>query len=89
MKFVAARCVVFIFCSPCHAKDQPVGPKAGGLLLKHDWMIHVLKDLAEYAHRNGMQALADQLEQTRQLAHMEMANLQDGAQDCPGGGDHR
>ncbi|MDH5798094.1 MAG: hypothetical protein OEZ19_05980 [Paracoccaceae bacterium] len=39
----------------------------------NDWIIDVLADLQSYASTNGMQALAEHLDQTANVAAMELA----------------
>ncbi len=43
----------------------------------HHWIIDVLADLQAYAQRNGLPALARQLEDTGLLANVEIASLLD------------
>lgn len=45
----------------------------------HDWIIDVLTDLATYAQRNGMVALAEQLEDSKLIAARELAAARHGA----------
>ena len=40
----------------------------------HEWMIRTIEDLEDYARRNGLPALAAQLEQARYLAWTECAS---------------
>jgi hypothetical protein len=41
--------------------------------LPHDWIIDVLTDLHAYARLNGMEALAEQVERTLEVARAEIA----------------
>ncbi|MCC5986429.1 MAG: hypothetical protein JJT95_02030 [Pararhodobacter sp.] len=58
--------------------------------MKHEWMIRVIDDLAAYAGKNGMPALAEHLHEARLLAITEMANLPDEGDEENGArrGDH-
>lgn len=47
--------------------------------MKYDWMLDVLADLKTFAHANGLEALADQLEETRQVAATEIVPRSDMA----------
>ena len=40
--------------------------------LKNDWIMGVLTDLSEFARKNGMDVLAEQLDETRLLAAIEL-----------------
>ena len=40
--------------------------------MKNDWVISVLLDLKEYARRNGLPRLADELDTARLIGLMEM-----------------
>lgn len=40
----------------------------------HDWIIDVLADLKTFAHSNGLEALADQLDDTQMIARIEIAS---------------
>jgi hypothetical protein len=41
--------------------------------LPHDWIIDVLTDMHAYALLNGMEALAQQIEKTLEVARAEIA----------------
>lgn len=43
------------------------------------WIIDVLADLKSFAHTNGLVLLADQLEQTANVATAEIATKSEGA----------
>lgn len=43
------------------------------------WIIDVLADLTTFAHSNGLELLASQLEQTSQVATAEIASVSDKA----------
>lgn len=47
--------------------------------MQHDWILDVLTDLATYARRNGLAALAEQLEGSRLVAAAELAAARQGA----------
>lgn len=49
--------------------------------MKHDWIIDVLSDLGDYARQNGLSALAVQLDDTRLVAHIEIASREEEARD--------
>ncbi|MDT8853975.1 hypothetical protein RNZ50_02805 [Paracoccaceae bacterium Fryx2] len=50
--------------------------------MRHDWVFDVLTDLRAYAHKNGLPALAAQVEVALQVARAEIA----GAGPADGGG---
>lgn len=41
--------------------------------MQHDWIFDVLKDLSDYARRNGLVALAQKAEETLRVAETEIA----------------
>lgn len=45
--------------------------------MKHDWILDVLADLKTFAQANDMAALADQLDETRQIAASEIVTASD------------
>jgi hypothetical protein len=47
-------------------------PPAGNHM-RHDWILDVLADLRNYARKNGMRDLADQVERTLAVARAEIA----------------
>ncbi len=44
--------------------------------MKHDWILDVIADLATFAQENGLQALAEQLEDAKLVAATEMSQSQ-------------
>ncbi len=44
--------------------------------MAHDWIFDVLADLKTYANKNGLSALADQLEDTTLIAATEIASAE-------------
>ena len=48
-------------------------------MLGNKWIIDVLADLTTFAQSNGLELLANQLEQTAQVATAEIATVSDGA----------
>lgn len=42
--------------------------------MRHDWIMDVLTDLRSYARTNGLQALAEQLDDARLLVQVELAS---------------
>ncbi|SEW28330.1 hypothetical protein SAMN04488515_2015 [Cognatiyoonia koreensis] len=44
----------------------------------HNWIIDVLADLKSFAHTNGLDLLADHLEQTAAVATAEIATTSEG-----------
>ncbi|WP_372885356.1 hypothetical protein [Shimia sp.] len=40
--------------------------------MKYEWILDVLADLKVFAHANGLDALAGQLEQTRKVAALDI-----------------
>ena len=44
--------------------------------MAHDWVLDVLADLKTYASRNGLLALADQLDDTAMIAAAEIASAE-------------
>lgn len=44
----------------------------------HDWIIDVLTDLKTFARTNGLNALADQLDETNLVAQVEIASQTKG-----------
>lgn len=51
--------------------------------MRHDWIFDVLTDLRSYAQKNGLPALAAQVEETLRVARAEVAAKSTGGQ---GGG---
>lgn len=47
--------------------------------MKYDWILDVLVDLRTFAQANGLNALAQELEQTRMVASVEIASSGDMA----------
>ncbi|WP_299353932.1 hypothetical protein [uncultured Shimia sp.] len=45
--------------------------------MKYDWILDVLADLKTFAHANDLRVLADQLEETRQIAAIEIVSVSD------------
>ena len=45
--------------------------------MKYDWILDVLVDLRRFAQVNGLDTLAQELEQTRQVASVEIASSND------------
>lgn len=41
--------------------------------MKHDWILDVLTDLRKFAGTNGFSALAEQLDDTKLVASLELA----------------
>ncbi|MFN3643919.1 MAG: hypothetical protein ACK4TB_13480 [Gemmobacter sp.] len=41
--------------------------------MPHDWIIDVLTDMRAYAKLNGMEALAEQIDRTLEIARAEIA----------------
>ncbi|MEX0329543.1 MAG: hypothetical protein AB3N07_12540 [Ruegeria sp.] len=48
-------------------------------MAKDEWILDVLSDLNAFAVANGMNALAEQLDDTRLIAAAEIASMQDEA----------
>lgn len=46
--------------------------------MTNDWILDVLTDLKVFAHTNGLPALAEQLEDARDMAQIEMASREKG-----------
>ena len=46
--------------------------------MAHDWIIDVLTDLKTFARANGMEALADHLDDTQMVAQTEIASSTKG-----------
>lgn len=53
--------------------------------MAHEWVLHVLTDLRNFAHRNGLVQLSDQLEQASRVAAAEIAGHDDSQGDDPTG----
>lgn len=53
--------------------------------MHHDWIFDVLRDLRSFAQKNGLPALAAQVETTLQVAETEIAAL--NGRDAPEEGD--
>lgn len=47
--------------------------------MQNEWIINVLSDMKRFAQLNDLGRLADQLEQTRQVAAAEMGRVGTGA----------
>jgi hypothetical protein len=47
--------------------------------MANDWILDVLTDLKTYARKNGLSALADQLEETTLIAATEISSAESGA----------
>lgn len=45
--------------------------------MKYDWILDVLADLKTFAQSNDLRVLADQLEETRQIAAIEIVSVSD------------
>lgn len=45
--------------------------------MKYDWILDVLADLKTFAQTNDLKILADQLEETRQVAAIEIVGVSD------------
>ncbi len=45
--------------------------------MKYDWILDVLSDLKTFAQSNDLKVLADQLEETRQVAAIEIVSVSD------------
>ncbi|MCX8509942.1 MAG: hypothetical protein ORN49_13880 [Rhodobacteraceae bacterium] len=48
--------------------------------MTYQWIMDVLCDLREFAQRNGLTALAEQLKDTAQIAASEIDRTKDGAE---------
>ncbi|SHL44730.1 hypothetical protein SAMN05443432_101532 [Roseovarius litoreus] len=48
--------------------------------MQNEWILDVLVDLQAFARQNGLFALADQLDDTRLLAALELARDSEGTQ---------
>jgi hypothetical protein len=46
--------------------------------MEHDWILDVLADLRNYSTRNGLPALAEQLQETALLAAVEISSADNG-----------
>jgi hypothetical protein len=46
--------------------------------MEHDWILDVLADLRNYASRNDLPALAEQLQETALLAAVEISSVESG-----------
>jgi hypothetical protein len=44
--------------------------------MTHDWVLDVLADLKSFASRNGLKALADQLDDAEMIAAVEIASIE-------------
>jgi hypothetical protein len=53
--------------------------KKGTAMTQSHWMLDVAVDLRSYAAANGVEALADQLSETLELATSEMASMDEKA----------
>ena len=51
--------------------------------MKNDWIIDVLTDLQTFARTNALQLLAEQLEDAKMVAHVEMASKGKGTHGGP------
>ncbi len=47
--------------------------------MKYDWILDVLADLRTFAQANGLDALADQLDDTRLVAATEIVSIAEGS----------
>lgn len=47
--------------------------------MKYDWIIDVLADLKTFARSNGLEALAEQLDDTRLIAATEIVSIAERA----------
>lgn len=47
--------------------------------MRYDWILDVLADLKAFAHANDLKVLAGQLEETRQIAAIEIVSVSDRA----------
>ena len=47
--------------------------------MKYDWILDVLSDLRTFAQTNDLRILADQLEETRQIAAIEIVGVSEMA----------
>jgi hypothetical protein len=57
--------------------------------MTHDWVLDVLTDLKGFATRNGLKALADQLDDARMVAAVEIASIEGRLADVTHAGDSR
>lgn len=57
--------------------------------MKYDWILDVLVDLRAFAQANGLDALAEELEQTRVVASVEIASAGDMTGAWPNGEDRQ
>lgn len=55
--------------------------------MTHDWVLDVLADLKSFASRNGLKALADQLDDAEMIAAVEIASVGERFADAAHGGD--
>lgn len=46
--------------------------------MQHDWILDVLADLQKFASANGLNTLAEQLEDTTLIAAADLASMQGG-----------
>lgn len=49
--------------------------------MEHDWILDVLADLRNYASRNNLPALAEQLQETSLLAAVEISSVESAGKD--------
>ena len=57
--------------------------------MRDDWILDVLTDLRAFAEANGLPLLADQLEETRRLALIELSRRAAPVPVDPREGEHR
>ena len=55
--------------------------------MKNDWILDVLADLRTFAQANGLEALADQLDDTRLVAATEIVSMAERAKAARNGED--
>ncbi|TKZ22452.1 hypothetical protein FAP39_00845 [Shimia litoralis] len=51
--------------------------------MKNDWILDVLADLRNFAHANGLDALAAQLEDTKLVATAEITSIAERSGTAP------
>jgi len=63
----------WLSCRPCFPQGSGGLKRSIGGVMRHDWILDVLRDLLTYAHRNDLPALAAQVEQALAVAEVEVA----------------
>ncbi len=73
----------WLSCRPAFLRGPGGLKRSIGGLMRHDWILDVLRDLLSYAHRNDLPAVAAQVEQALAVAEVEIAAPDNTPADSP------